>query len=196
MERKKKSNPIYFFGIILVVLAIIFYTLTDTEVKEAFFKENKDSPIENKAAFNGLSYFDPLPEYRLLADLERLKGNDSLTIRMSDGKKETLAKYAYATFQLKGKAHRLLLLKHAEEESLFLPFGDKTNGLETYGGGRYLDLKLEKGNPDKIMIDFNLAYNPFCAYNKNYSCPLPPYENQLYVEIKAGEKEYIPAEKK
>jgi uncharacterized protein (DUF1684 family) len=205
MEASKKSNPIYFFGILLVVLSIVIYTLTDTSVKadytteisrfrqekEAFFREGKGSPVEDLRTFKGLRYYDPTPEYRIQAELSLIQGNDSISIQMSDGKTEKLAKYAYATFQLGGKSHQLLLLKHAEEEGLFLPFGDQTNGFDTYGGGRYLDLELNKNERDKIMIDFNLAYNPFCAYNKNYSCPLPPRENQLAVEIRAGEKEYL-----
>jgi uncharacterized protein len=204
MAAPKKSNPLYFYGILLVVAAVIIYTLTDTTVKkdytgeikrfreekEVFFREGKESPIEDQAHFAGLTYYDPTPEYRIQADLELITSQDSITIQMSDGKKENLAKYAYATFQLGGRAHKLLLLKHADEEGLFLPFGDQTNGFDTYGGGRYLDLELNKNDPDKIIIDFNLAYNPFCAYNKNYSCPLPPRENQLNVEIRAGEKEY------
>ncbi|MES2730812.1 MAG: DUF1684 domain-containing protein [Bacteroidota bacterium] len=210
MEATKKSNPIYFFGILVVVMAIVLYTFTDTEVKEAytteiqhfrlekeaFFRDGQASPLEDRTQFKGLVYFDPTPEYRIQADLELINSHDSISIQMSNGKKEKLAKYAYAIFQLGGKTNKLLLLKHAEEEGLFLPFGDKTNGLDTYGGGRYLDLKPDNNNPEKIMIDFNLAYNPFCAYNKNYSCPLPPRENQLDVEIRAGEKEYPHAEKK
>jgi uncharacterized protein (DUF1684 family) len=205
MEATKKSNPIYFYGILLVVLAIVVYTFTDTSVKEdytteikrfrtekeAFFREGKGSPLENTSTFKGLSYYEPTPEYRIQADLSLITNNDSIPIQMSDGKTEKLAKYAYATFQLGGKSHQLLLLKHAEEEGLFLPFGDQTNGFDTYGGGRYLDLELKQNERDKIILDFNLAYNPFCAYNKNYSCPLPPRENQLAVEIRAGEKEYL-----
>jgi len=210
MEASRKSNPIYFYGILLVVLAIVIYTLTDTSVKvdykteisrfrqekEASFREEKGSPIEDPSTFKGLRYYDPTPEYRIQAELSLIKGNDSISIQMSDGKTEKLAKYAYATFRLGGRSHQLLLLKHAEEEVLFLPFGDQTNGFDTYGGGRYLDLELNKNEPDKIMIDFNLAYNPFCAYNKNYSCPLPPPENQLAVEVQAGEKEYLHPDRK
>lgn len=209
----EKPNYIYFLGIILAVLGILIYTISDTEVKEdytqeirrfreekeVFFKKSKESPIEDKDSFKGLAYYSPTSEYRLEAKLEpitdTLPNTGKLTIRMTDGKEEVFIKHAYAVFQLKGKQRRLLLLKHANDESLFLPFTDKTNGFETYGGGRYLDLEPQ---PDKqtIMLDFNLAYNPFCAYNTNYSCPIPPTENHLDIEIKAGEKEFVHDEKK
>ncbi|MBC7919516.1 MAG: DUF1684 domain-containing protein [Ferruginibacter sp.] len=209
METAKKANPIYFFGIVLVMVTIIAYTFTDTGVKEnyeeqvlkfrteneRFFREQQGSPIEDKTSFRGLDYFEPSAEYRILAVLERITTGDSVMMQMSDGKKETYGKYAHATFQLGGKSHRLLLLKHAEDEKLFLPFADQTNGFDTYGGGRYLDLTPER-DLDKLMIDFNFAYNPYCAYNKNYSCPLPPRGNFLNVEIRAGEKDYSRPEKK
>ena len=208
METAKKTNPIYFLGIVLVVVALIAYTFTDTEVKEnygeqvlkfrteneQFFREGQGSPIEDKTSFRGLNYFEPSAEYRILAGLERITTGDSVTMQMSDGKEETYAKYAHATFQLGGKSHRLLLLKHAEDEKLFLPFADQTNGFDTYGGGRYLDLSL--AGPEKLMIDFNFAYNPYCAYNKHYSCPLPPRDNFLNIDIRAGEKDYSQPEKK
>jgi uncharacterized protein (DUF1684 family) len=117
---------------------------------------------------------------------------------MTGGEAEYFIKYGYATFKLKDKSHKLLLLlqlnNEDEKDKLFLPFTDKTNGFETYGGGRYLDLDLEKD--DQLIIDFNFAYNPFCAYNDNYTCPVPPAENQLDIEIKAGEKEYVKDEAK
>ncbi|MCK5678470.1 MAG: DUF1684 domain-containing protein, partial [Flavobacteriaceae bacterium] len=81
-----------------------------------------------------------------------------------------------------------LILTTDYEDYLFLPFTDKTNGESTYGGGRYLDLKIPDG--DTTVIDFNKAYNPYCAYNHKYSCPIPPKANQLDVEINAGVKAY------
>jgi uncharacterized protein (DUF1684 family) len=83
------------------------------------------------------------------------------------------------------KAYRA---QNSTDSSLFVPFNDLTNGVETYKSGRYLNLYI----PDNgaIVVDFNLAYNPYCAYNKKYSCPIPPVENRLNVKIKAGEKKY------
>ena len=81
---------------------------------------------------------------------------------------------------------QLAIYKGKEQEDLFLPFRDATSGNETYGAGRYLE--PEELSTGEIVVDFNLAYNPFCAYSENYSCPLPPFENHLKVPIRAGEK--------
>ena len=104
-------------------------------------------------------------------------------------------KYGEITFTLEGKELKLnvyrdieLSKKAAYKDDLFLPFSDLTSGKESYIGGRYIDLKLPKG--DTIVVDFNTAYNPYCAYNYNYSCPLVPLENDLDVEVKAGVKTF------
>lgn len=73
-------------------------------------------------------------------------------------------------------------------QALFVPFVDETSGKETYGSGRYLDLEQARG--DDYVLDFNMAYNPYCAYNDDYVCPIPPRENKLPIEIRAGEKTY------
>jgi len=125
--------------------------------------------------------------------VQPIKDTTRLKIGRTDGSSELFVRYAYASFQLGGRQNRLLLLKsneQAKEDELFLAFTDKTNGFKTYGGGRYLDLEW-KGDKDKITIDFNFAYNPFCAYNANYSCPLPPTQNHLEIAIRAGEKEFV-----
>jgi uncharacterized protein (DUF1684 family) len=104
-------------------------------------------------------------------------------------------KYGEATFKLDGKEDQLniyqslsLREKPAYKDYLFLPFTDETSGKESYSGGRYIDLTIPKGN--KIIIDFNKAYNPYCAYNHKYSCPIPPKGNHLNIAIKAGVKRY------
>jgi uncharacterized protein (DUF1684 family) len=81
-----------------------------------------------------------------------------------------------------------LMNQQGYEDYLFIPFNDLTNGMETYGGGRYLD--VQQGEGDTLTLDFNKAYNPYCAYNPKYSCPIPPDENKLDVEIRAGEKNF------
>lgn len=102
-------------------------------------------------------------------------------------------KYGEAYFELDGKELKLDIFQNIEasriplyRNSLFLPFNDLTNGVTTYGGGRYIDLTIPK--EDVICIDFNKAYNPYCAYNYKYSCPIPPEQNNLDVEINAGVK--------
>jgi len=100
-------------------------------------------------------------------------------------------KYGRVEFDLNGMRLRLVVYKSAEDpfaRSLFIPFSDETSGRETYGSGRYLDLEEQGG--DDYELDFNLAYNPYCAYNDQYTCPIPPRENRLPVRILAGEKNY------
>jgi uncharacterized protein (DUF1684 family) len=200
-----KASRIYFFGIVLVIILILVYTFADTGVNDAYereisqfradkheyFKSSADSPIKNKAQFSQLDYFPPDQHYRIMAALQPITDTARLQVRTTDGKQTLLTRFAYATFALEGREHRLLLLKSADEENnrLFLPFTDATNGFDTYGGGRYLDLAYKPGDK-QLMIDFNLAYNPFCAYNDDYSCPIPPKENALDIAIKAGEKNY------
>ena len=103
--------------------------------------------------------------------------------------------YGIAYFQLNGVAHQLevyqnkqLMLEEGFEDYLFLPFTDQTNGQETYAGGRYIDLRIPEG--DSLTIDFNKAYNPYCAYNKKYSCPLVPSVNSLDTKVLAGVKDF------
>jgi uncharacterized protein len=103
--------------------------------------------------------------------------------------------YGSVTFRHKGKSYKLNVYQNIElvkkpgfEKHLFIPFNDETNGNETYGGGRFLDV-YENGE-DVLLIDFNKAYNPYCAYNHKYSCPIPPEANNLKIKIKAGEKKW------
>lgn len=202
----KKTNAIYFYGIIIAVILILIYTFADTQAndsyveklmkfrqeKDSFFKTSDQSPLTTKEKFSKLSYFPPDLTYRIKASIEMIKDTSRLKVRMTGGEQENFIKYGFATFKLKDKTHKLLLLLKMDEDEgkdeLFLPFTDKTNGFETYGGGRYLDIELDSNN--ELIIDFNFSYNPFCAYNDNYTCPVPPAENQLDIEIKAGEKEF------
>jgi uncharacterized protein len=205
----KKTNSVYFFGIVIAVIFILVYTFTSTEVnetytdklqefradKDRYFKRSDDSPIQNKEKFTSLEYFPPSQAFRIQASVERVTDDTPITVRMTGGEEETFVRYGFATFKLKEQTHRLLLLKHTgddADEKLFLPFTDKTNGFTTYGGGRYLD--VEPSTNDQVMIDFNFAYNPFCAYNSNYTCPVPPAENHLEIEILAGEKDFAKEE--
>ncbi len=193
--------------IVVVVLVIIGYTFFNTETrpiettqspynskilkerseKNTFFEESEQSPIENKMDFKGLNYFVPDSSFRVLATiLPYEKSDKKATITMSDGSVETYEKFGYASFQLQGQSLKLLVYK--TEKTLSILFKDQTAPSETYGGGRYLDIPIESMDNSSIVIDFNLAYNPYCAYNHNYACPLPPKENFLGIRIEAGEK--------
>jgi uncharacterized protein len=162
------------------------------EQKDNYFLTDTTSPIIGKEKFSGLNYFIPDPEYKVKANITLLHDSIPIIINRTDGQNEKYIKYAIASFTLQKKEYQLTLLKSIKNSDnrnvLFLPFKDKTNGDDTYEGGRYLDLELkDKG---KIIIDFNYAYNPYCVYNPRFSCPIPPQENFMEIEIKAGEKKY------
>jgi uncharacterized protein (DUF1684 family) len=149
--------------------------------------------MEDKENFPGLNYYPPDDKFKVLASLLLLKDTVPITIKRSDGKEENYLRFAKAFFTLDNRQYSLTLLKlmgnPVDENVLFIPFSDKTNGEETYGGGRYLDVKFK--NDKKIALDFNLAYNPYCSYNYKFSCPIPPKENHLDIEIRAGEKLFV-----
>lgn len=198
---------ILILGILLVVGLAIMYTLTgvtDEEVyveniqKERerqfrFLRFNIDSPLEEdqKSELTSLSFYPIDMSYRVRAKMVPVEDRRMLEIPMTDGTVEKYLKHSYAEFQLDGQPLRLLLLQAAKESdkrNFFLAFADATSGAETYGGGRYINLRQDGKN--SITIDFNMAYNPYCAYNPNYACPLPPRENILEIPIRVGEKDY------
>lgn len=154
------------------------------------FKNPSRSPldVDSFKEFTGLSFFPIHAKYRVTAFLERTPETPIVQLGTNTIRKPLYHSYGIAHFELEGKACALRIFqKHSSEnqaEVLFLPFGDLTNGIETYAGGRYLDLDIPKG--DSIVIDFNKAYHPFCAYNHRYSCVLVPKENRLNCKILAG----------
>jgi len=201
-----KGRKIVYLGAAIVILLVIYYSFSSALVsyeaiidkerkdKDEYFSLDADSPLTDasKEMFSRLSYFPTNEKYKVRASLEKIEGQVQTSMATNDGKEQQYIKYAYATFELDGEEQRLLLLKPdppEDEEYLFLAFGDATSGDGTYGGGRYIDLELTSNK--KLTIDFNKAYNPFCAYSEGYSCPLPPPENLLDVAIIAGEKDFI-----
>ncbi|RRB05009.1 DUF1684 domain-containing protein [Larkinella rosea] len=165
------------------------------EYKAEFLKSAK-SPLK-KEDLKNLHFFEPDSNYRVEAAVQRTPAAEPFELPTYDGQKKTYVSYAVLTFQLNGKPHQLTLYRSLQlarlpqyRDYLFLPFKDATNGHETYGGGRYLDLRLGDLKDGKVQIDFNKAYNPYCAYSDGYACPIPPRENHLTVEMKAGEKNY------
>ncbi|MDQ7948357.1 MAG: DUF1684 domain-containing protein, partial [Pedobacter sp.] len=142
-----------------------------------------------------LHFFKIDESYCIRAKIELLPLDKILKIPTSGGQAKQFYRYAKATFNLKGKTFQLTLFKseipynHPKyKDLLFLPFTDETNSLTTYGGGRYIDVYLTDIKDGWLTIDFNKAYNPYCAYTHGYQCPIPPEENDLAVAIKAGEK--------
>jgi uncharacterized protein len=187
-------------AVVLILLSIITSYNKNTpsqklldfrKQKDHYFRTSSDSPIANKENFKGLSYYEPTGDFKVKANLTLLNDSLPFTLSKNDGKKSKYIRYAIASFMLNNKEHNLTLLKlkdKIDNNVLFIPFADKTNGAETYEGGRYLDVRLK--NEKTIVLDFNLAYNPYCAYSYKYSCPVPPKENVLDVAIEAGEKKY------
>jgi uncharacterized protein len=162
------------------------------------FKNSETSPLPNDSAidaFTGLQYFEIDSSYLVKAFAERIKGAKPFTMATTKGEKDQYLKYYLLHFKLKGKpveltAYQSLDLINAEKykDYMFVPFKDATNGESTYSGGRFLE--FDKTGKDSVIIDFNLAYNPYCAYNIKYSCPIPPAENHLDIAIEAGEKDF------
>lgn len=153
---------------------------------------NSESPIPEaqRASFPGLSYFPVDPSYHVPASLTPQPTKDPLVLELQTSgpeKRRRMAKVGTLSFSIRGESYRLLAF--ADEGSLtrlFVPFGDLTNGTESYRGGRYLD--IDRTSTGIYDLDLNRAFNPYCVYNSSYDCPIPPRENRLTVAIRAGEK--------
>ncbi|GAB3328639.1 DUF1684 domain-containing protein [Larkinella ripae] len=163
---------------------------------KADFLKSPKSPLQ-KDDLKNLRFFEPDSLYRVEATVQRTPTAEPFELPTYDGQKKTYVKYAVLTFALQGKPYQLTLYRSLQlarlpqyRDYLFMPFKDLTNGKETYGGGRYLDLRTGAIKDGKIQIDFNKAYNPYCAYSDGYACPIPPKENHLAVKIEVGEKTY------
>lgn len=163
------------------------------EQKDEHFKTSIKSPIKEKERFEGLSYFDYSETYRVKAFITFTQDTQLISMPRTDGKQSFYLYFATASFKIDDKLCTLRLYKYPDDVTakpvLFVPFYDLSNGIHTYEGGRYLDVELS--NNKTIILDFNYAYNPFCVYNYQYTCPIPPKENHLPVEILAGEKSYF-----
>jgi uncharacterized protein (DUF1684 family) len=164
---------------------------------EKFMKGGDGSPFsQDSIVFEGLKFFPADVRYRVKAKLKPIEGKKVVLLSTSDGKEQKYLEYAFAEFELDGVQNQLLILEVMEmgpqRGKLFLAFSDDTSGRETYGAGRYLDVKKVPA-AKSVELDFNLAYNPYCAYNDKYSCPFPPKENLLKISaIRAGEMNYHP----
>lgn len=169
------------------------------EQKDEAFRSQRGSPVppEERDDFGGLSYFEPDPDYRVEASIEDAEGEDTIRMETTADTEVEYERVARLRFDLRGEEHSLVAYRQAsggsaggEDNSLFVPFRDKTTGQQTYPAGRYMEFEIE-GNlddADGVTVDFNVVYFPFCAYSEAFSCPLPPEENWLDVEVLAGEK--------
>jgi uncharacterized protein (DUF1684 family) len=159
--------------------------------KDRFMRESAESPVpaDKRGAFPALSYFPIDPASRVPAALQVAQGGAAVEMPTSTGQRRKMRRVGTLAFTLKGQPLSLGAFVEADQADtrrLFVPFGDLTNGVETYQGGRYLD--LERTPTGVYDLDFNRAYHPFCLFNSSYDCPYPPPESRLKVPIRAGEK--------
>ena len=159
------------------------------------YTNKKTSPLKKKERrkFKGHDFYRIDLNYRVLATYELIENPDTIVMPTSAGTEKMFARYAKLTFTLNDSNCVLYAYQNLKvikmdgyENSLFVPFKDETSGTETYGGGRYLD--LEQPDSNEIIIDFNFAYNPYCAYTTGWYCPIPPEENTLKIAVKVGLK--------
>jgi uncharacterized protein (DUF1684 family) len=203
-----KTNTILLLLVIIVAVISFYYSYEgsqdqsayvdeikkEREDKDRFMSTSPESPFsDNAETFTPLKYYPVDIRYKVTADLTPVQNKKPVQLSTNDGKEQQYVEYAYAQFDLDGYHNKLLILEVLDmgpfRGKLFLAFGDETSTIETYGAGRYLDVAKVPGS-NTITLDFNKAYNPYCAYAEKYSCPFPPAENLLKVSIKAGEKIY------
>ncbi|WP_223551531.1 DUF1684 domain-containing protein [Aestuariivivens sp. NBU2969] len=163
----------------------------------AQYKDASTSPLkeEDRKSFTGLDFFKFDSIYVVTAQFIRTPNENPFKMKTTTDRLPVYVKYGELLFSLKGEDFKLniyqnqgLIEQEGYEDYLFLPFLDETNGLESYGGGRYIDARIPKD--DTMVIDFNQAYNPYCAYNDIYSCPIVPRDNYLRTRIEVGVKAF------
>ncbi len=155
--------------------------------KDQFFRDQPESPLLPSArrTFSGLAYYPEDPGLAFIVTPEPYEDVEVIEMGTSDGDIREYERWARIRFPVGGVEQSLTVFRDPDTGGLFLPFVDAGAGVETYGAGRYLDLPVEDG---RLILDFNYAYHPYCAYNPGYSCPIPPAENRLSVHIRAGER--------
>ena len=202
-----KASYILLIAVGFVVIAAVAYMFTAAESPEAyvekiekererqfkFIRFNVESPLteEQKRGFTKLTFYEIDPSYKVKARLIPIENKKVREIPLTDGSKQRYIEHSFAEFELGGRTNKLLLLQamsESDKRNFFLAFADATSAGKTYGGGRYLNVRQD--GKTSITLDFNLAYNPYCAYNPDYACPIPPKENLLDIALEAGEKNY------
>ncbi len=197
------KNTLFFLLFSLNIFAQDFMAEIEKHREEykADFLKNSNSPLK-KEDFAFLRFYDPNEKFKVLCEFVPTKRRKaarekSLKISTSSGQTAIYTKFGELQFDIDGKPYELTVYQSLKlrnlpqyRDYLFIPFKDLTNGKESYGGGRYLDLRMKEIKDDKIYLDFNKAYNPYCAFSAGYSCPIPPKENHLKVAIEAGEMNF------
>lgn len=198
------------FNLIFTPLSAQNLTLSEAEIQEeiadtekfveelnAEFKNPEESPLEEDsiATFTELHFFPINPDFIVKASFQRIEDGRSFEMPTTTKRKPIYKDFALLVFSIRGVEYRLHAYQNVEfskkegyEDYLFIPYNDHTNGIESYGGGRYIDLREPEG--EEIILNFNKSYNPYCSYNANYSCPIPPEENKLELRVEAGVLKY------
>ena len=163
----------------------------------AEYADAKTSPLlpEDLKEFKSLDFYPANDQFFVVAQFIRSENEQPFEMKTTTARKPVYVKYGEAHFSIDGQFFKLNIYRNIElskkeqyKDYLFLPFSDLTCGNESYIGGKYIDMKIPQG--DRIVIDFNTSYNPYCAYNPKYSCPKVPLENDLKIEIRAGVKKF------
>lgn len=155
---------------------------------------------EDFEKFEGLEFYPIALEYRVEATFVRTPDEEPFYMPTTTERLPLYVKYGELFFTWEGKQHQLDIFENLEpkkeeyKDYLFLPITDLTSGDGSYGGGRYLDVKKSEVAQGRVVLDFNKLYNPYCAYNEKYSCPIPPAQNDLPIRIEAGVKDFFKAE--
>ena len=189
---------------LLSILFILFFQSTNAQKKTYWdsiiaYQQNYINTHEVVAKDDRkyIHFHDIDESYRITASLKRIKDTKGFEMNTSSGVKKRYFIYGLLTFRLRDSLLHLyvyqseaLMQQKKYKEYLFVPFGDATSGFESYGGGRYLEFYISDIKDAHLVLDFNKAYNPYCAYSAGYNCPIPPKENLLTVPIASGEKNY------
>ena len=192
---------------ILTLSSVLFLSSLFAQETKTTFHKSITTPFQKKyitthEVVKGedrklIQFYKEDKSYKVACTFIKSKDTNTISMPTSGTAKQYFKKYGKVIFLLKAKQYELTIyqsypLYEGEYKNyLFLPFGDNTSGVETYGSGRYIDLQTTSIKNNKVTIDFNEAYNPYCAYASGFNCPIPPIENLLKTEIKAGEMNYL-----
>lgn len=198
------SKLIFLFSVFFIVGVLLSATAQDFEKyiaqhREAYkaeFLKTPSAPLK-EIDLSYLRFYEPDSAYRIQATFVTTPKSEPFEMLTYSGKRKPYVKYGELRFVLAGKKQTLNVYQSLDlrrrpqyRDYLFVPFKDLTNARETYGGGRYLDFRMADIEGALCILDFNKAYNPYCAYSSGYNCPIPPMENHLSVKIEAGEKNF------
>ena len=201
-----KRSAFIIAGVALVFIVILVFQmledpdseyepnlLHDRKARNEYFQTDASSPLsmEQRRRFKELAYFPIDRKYRMYATFNPNPTYQKVDIIRTGGDTVTYIQAGWLNFKYQKTKYALIAYQPNDKSSrdLFVPFRDATSGSTTYGGGRYIDTRMVKGK-ELVLLDFNSAYNPFCVYNHEYTCPIPPEENTLPFAVPAGEKDY------